>query len=139
MSKETTKPSEEQLAYATILDWGMKLGLLGIIITFSLYVFQILPPYISLNELITLWGLNVHQFLEKTGIHSGWAWIKLLSKGDFLNFLPISFLAALTIICYVRIIPIFIKKRETIYTILAILQVLILLLAASGLLKVGGH
>lgn len=133
------KPSEEQLAYASILDWGMKIGLLGIIITFFIYVFQILPPYIPLNELIRLWGLNVHQFLEHTGIQSGWTWVKLLSKGDFLNFLPIAFLGALTIFCYVRILPIFIKKRETIYTILVIIQVLILLLAASGLLKVGAH
>ncbi|MFN3505185.1 MAG: hypothetical protein ACK4Y7_03120 [Caldimicrobium sp.] len=133
------KPSEEQLAYAVILDWGMKLGLVAIVITFIIYIFQILPPYIPFNELIKLLKLNVHQFLEATGISSGWTWLKLISKGDFLNFLPIAFLAALTIFCYIRIIPIFIRKKDSIYTILAIIQVLILLLAASGLLKVGGH
>ncbi|MFN3406363.1 MAG: hypothetical protein ACK40E_01340 [Caldimicrobium sp.] len=133
------KPSDEQLAYAVILDWGMKLGLLAIVITFLIYIFQIMPPYIPFNELTKLWKLNVHQFLEATGISSGWTWLKLITKGDFLNFLPIAFLAALTIFCYVRIIPIFLRKKDRVYTILALIQVLILLLAASGLLKVGGH
>ncbi|MFN4197328.1 MAG: hypothetical protein ACK4FM_04945, partial [Caldimicrobium sp.] len=131
--------SEEQLAYAVILDWGMKIGLVAIVITFLIYIFQILPPYIPFNELIKLWKLNVHQFLESIGISSGWTWLKLISKGDFLNFLPIAFLAALTIFCYIRIFPIFLRKNDKVYTILTLIQVLILLLAASGLLKVGGH
>ncbi|MGC9016820.1 MAG: hypothetical protein ACP5JQ_01365 [Caldimicrobium sp.] len=133
------KPSEEQLAYATILDWGMKLGLIGIIITFVIYLLGILPAYIPVEELPRYWKLNVHNYLEVTGIQSGWAWLKLISKGDFLNFLPIAFLAGLTILCYIRILPIFIKKKDTPYVILTLLQILILLLAASGILKVGAH
>ena len=133
------KPSEEQLAYATILDWGMKLGLIGIIITFVIYLLGIFPAYIPVEELPRYWKLNVHNYLEVTGIQSGWTWLKLISKGDFLNFLPIAFLAGLTILCYIRILPIFIKKKDTPYVILTLLQILILLLAASGILKVGAH
>jgi phosphoglycerol transferase MdoB-like AlkP superfamily enzyme len=133
------KPSEEQLAYATILDWGMKIGLIGIIITFVIYLFGIFPAYIPVEELPRYWKLNVHNYLEVTGIQSGWTWLKLISKGDFLNFLPIAFLAGLTILCYIRILPIFIKKKDTPYVILTLLQILILLLAASGILKVGAH
>lgn len=138
MAKEI-KPSEEQISYAVILDWGMKLGLIGIILTFVVYVLNIFPPYIPLEEIGRYWGLNVHKYLEVTGIQPGWAWVGLLSKGDFLNFLPIAFLAGLTILCYIRIFPIFFKKKDYTYGILAILQILILLLAASGILKVGGH
>lgn len=137
MAKEI-KPSEEQLSYAALLDIGMKLGLIGIVITFAIYVFGIFSPYLPVEDLPQYWKLNVHKYLE-VGIQSGWAWITLLSKGDFLNFLPIAFLGALTIICYIRILPIFLKKKESIYAFLALLQVLILLLAASGILKVGGH
>ncbi len=133
------KPSEEQLAYANLLDWGMKLGLIAIVITFLIYVFGILPPYIPVEELPRYWKLNVHQYLEATEIQSGWTWLKLISKGDFLNFLPIAFLAALTILCYIRILPIYFKKKDTLYGFLCLLQILILLLAASGLLKVGAH
>jgi hypothetical protein len=138
MAKEI-KPSEDQLSYAALLDIGMKLGLIGIVITFAIYVFGIFSPYLPVEDLPQYWKLNVHKYLEVTRIQSGWAWITLLHKGDFLNFLPIAFLSALSIICYIRILPIFLKKKESIYAFLALLQVLILLLAASGILKVGGH
>lgn len=138
MAKEL-KPTEEQLAYAQLLDWGMKLGLIVLIITFAVYLFGILPPYIPLDELPRLWKLNVHKFLEEAQLQSGWTWLRLINRGDYLNYLPIAFLAGLTILCYLRILPIFLKKKDGIYAFLVILQVLILLLAASGILKVGGH
>lgn len=133
------RPTEEQLAYATLLDLGMKIGLILLIITFGLYVFEVFPPYIPISHLPKVWGLNVHQYLQVTGIHPGWSWIKNISKGDFLNFLPLALLAGLTILCFLRILPIYLKKKDYLYGTLTILQILVLLLAASGLLKVGGH
>jgi len=138
MAKEL-KPTEEQLAYAQLLDWGMKLGLMVLILTFAVYLFGLLPPYIPLDELPRLWKLNVRKFLEEAQLQSGWTWLRLINRGDYLNYLPIAFLAGLTILCYLRILPILFRKKEGIYAFLVILQVLILLLAASGILKVGGH
>ncbi|KJU82949.1 hypothetical protein MBAV_004846, partial [Candidatus Magnetobacterium bavaricum] len=56
-----------------------------------------MPP-VPVDELPKLWGLSVHEYLEKTGIHTGWAWLHLLGKGDFLNFAGIAFLGGVTII-----------------------------------------
>jgi len=131
--------TEEQLAYAKLLDIGMKAGLLMLVITFAVYVMGILTPYVPVNDLPNYWKLPVKQYLEVTHIPHGWAWIGMLGKGDFLNFIGIAFLAGVTIICYVRIIPILFRKKDTIYAVLAILEVLVLTLAASGLLKSGGH
>lgn len=72
-------------------------------------------------------------------IHSGWTWLKLVTKGDFLNFVPIAFLGSITVFCYIRILPIFLKKKDIAYFIFALAECLILILAASGVLKVGGH
>ncbi len=138
MAKEL-KPTEEQLAYAVWLDLGMKIGLILLIITFGLYVFEILPPFIPISQLPKVWGLNVHQYLQVTGIQPGWSWLKYLDRGDFLNFLPLAMLAGLTIICFIRILPLYLKKKDYLYGALTILQILVLLLAASGLLRVGGH
>lgn len=131
--------TEEQLAYAKLLDTGMKLGLLSIIITFVIYLAGILPPHVPVNDLPNYWKLPVKQYLEVTHIPHGWAWIGMAAKGDFLNFFGIAFLAGVTIICYIRIVPILFRKKDTIYAVLAILEVLVLTLAASGLLKSGGH
>ncbi len=129
----------EQLAYATILDKGMKIGLLMLVISFIIYITGILTPYIPVNDLPKYWGLSVHKYLEVTGIQPGWTWLRLLGKGDFLNFVGIAFLAGVTAVCYVRIIPILFRKKDIAFGIIAILEVIVLVLAASGLLKSGGH
>lgn len=138
MAKEI-KATEEQLIYAKVLDSGMKIGLIGLIVSFIVYLTGILEPYMPVKDLPKYWGLSVHQYLEATGIEQGWTWLRLLNKGDFLNFLGIALLAGVTIACYLAVIPIFFRKKDRIYAILAILEVLVLLLAASGILKTVGH
>ncbi|MCX5870513.1 MAG: hypothetical protein NTY00_07740 [Deltaproteobacteria bacterium] len=70
---------------------------------------------------------------------SGWAWFSLLGYADFLNFLPVAILAGITIICYGVIIPGFFARGDMAMGIMAIVEIGILVLAASGILKVGGH
>lgn len=130
---------EEQIAYAKLLDLGMKIGLILLILTFIVYLTGILSPQIPISELPKYWKMKAHDYLVSAGIHPGWAWLKLITKGDFLNFVPVGFLGALTVLCYIRILPIFLKKRDFAYFIFALIECLILILAASGLLKAGGH
>lgn len=133
------KASEEQVAYAKLLDLGMKFGLIMLVVTFIIYLFGIFTPHIPVNDLPKYWSLPVKEYLKATNIHTGWSWIYLLGKGDFLNFTGIAFLSGITIICYMRIIPILFRKKDTVYAVLAIMEVLVLVLAASGILKAGGH
>jgi len=133
------KSSTEQLAYASLLDKGMKLGLLMLVISFTIYLTGILSPYIPVDELPKYWSMSVHKYLEATGIHPGWSWIFLVGKGDFLNFIGIAFLAGITAVCYIRIIPILFAKKDIAFGVIAVLEVIVLVLAASGLLKSGGH
>ncbi len=133
------KATEEQITYAKILDFGMKLGLAISVITFAIYVTGILPPHIPLNDLPNYWGMSVHEYLQATGLHNGWSWTGMLYKGDVLNFVGIAFLSGITIICYLAIIPTLFRKKDTVYGVIAIVEVLVLVLAASGILKAGGH
>jgi len=133
------KASEEQVAYAKLLDLGMKFGLIMLVVTFIIYLFGIFTPHIPVNDLPKYWSMPVKEYLKATNIHTGWSWIYLLGKGDFLNFTGIAFLSGITIICYMRIIPILFRKKDTVYAVLAIMEVLVLVLAASGILKAGGH
>lgn len=128
---------EEQLVYANILDIGMKLGLIALVITFIIYLLGILPNQIPIKDLPYLWSLKIHEFIEKTALPTGWGWMKNINKGDYLNYIPIAFLGALTILCYIRILPIFAKKKDTIYIILSLLEIIILALAAGGVFKIG--
>ena len=61
----------------------------------------------------------------------------MLGKGDFLNFIGIAILGGVTIICYLAIIPTLLRKKDKAYVAMAFLEVLVLTLAASGILAVG--
>jgi hypothetical protein len=61
----------------------------------------------------------------------------MLAKGDFLNFVGIAILAGVTIICYLAIVPTLLRKKDRAYLTMAIVEVLVLALAASGILSVG--
>jgi len=137
--KNKLQATEEQRIYANILDIGMKIGLGGIIASFILYVSGIMTPRIPLNEVSNYWGLKSHAYLETTSIKGGWTWVGLYNYGDFINFFPIAFLAGITIICYMAIIPTLLRKKDTVYATLAVLEVVVLAAAASGLIATGGH
>ena len=117
----------------------MMFGLLGLIVTFIIYGSGILTPMIPLDQVQNYWVMPVADYLAASGIHAGWAWLGNLNHGDMLTFLPIAFLSLLTIICYAAILPGLARKKDTAYVVLVIIEILILMLAASGILRTGGH
>ena len=131
--------AEEQVVYARLLDRGMKSGILFLVATVGIYLFGVLPPHVPVEELPRYWSLPVNQYLAATGVHAGWSWLGMLHKGDFLNFLGIALLSGVTIGCYLAICPIFFRKGDRIFGCIAALEVLVLTLAASGMLGAGGH
>ena len=139
MTNEKTKASEEQMAYAGVLNIGMWSGLALLIVTFFVYISGVLPTFVPINDLPKYWTMRVHDFNVALHAPTGWGWAPLIGNGDYLNFVGIAILSGLTILCYLVILPILIKKKDTPYVVIAIVEVLVLALAASGLLKVGGH
>jgi hypothetical protein len=138
-TNDLLKATPEQILYARILEKGMYFGLLILLITYALYVFGIMDPYIPLNELSNYWSMNVHDYLEHTGIKAGWAWLGMLKYGDFINFIGVAILAGITILCYAAIVPTVLKNKDKVYAVLALLEAIILTVAASGILGAGGH
>ncbi len=134
-----SKATEEQLLYANILNTGMLIGLAGLAVTFILYAGGVLEPLIPFEKVQEYWVLSVHQYLEQSGIQARWAWLEKLQYGDMLNFLPIAFLSLLTIICYMAILPVLIRKKDKAFIVIAVLEVIVLTVAASGILGTGGH
>lgn len=139
MTNEKTKASEEQIAYANILNIGMWSGLALLIITFFVYISGVLPTFVPIDDLPKYWGMRVHDFNTTLNAPTGWHWVSLVGNGDYLNFVGIAILSGLTILCYMVILPILIRKKDRAYVVLAVLEIAVLSLAASGLLKVGGH
>jgi hypothetical protein len=139
MVNDRTKASEEQLAYANILNSGMYFGLLVLVVTFVIYVSGMLQSFIPPQEIPKYWGMKAYDYIHTLNAPIGWGWAAMIGKGDYLNFIGIAILAGLTILCYLVILPILMRKKDTPYVVIAILEVAVLVLAASGILKAGGH
>lgn len=137
--EKTTKATQEQMTYATILNIGMFIGLALIVISFVIYMLGILPSFISPQEIPNYWGMKSKDFIHTFHAPTGWGWLSFVGKGDYLNFVGIALLAGLTALCYLAILPILMRKKDTPYVIIAIIEVAVLALAASGILKSGGH
>lgn len=133
------KATPEQLLYASLLEKGMYFGLLILFITFGLYALGIMDPYIPLDKISRYWSMNVNDYLKQADIHAGWAWVGMLKYGDFVNFIGIAMLSGVTILCYAAIVPTLLKNKDTVYAVLAVLEVIVLSVAASGILGAGGH
>lgn len=136
-----------ELLYARILEIGVAIALPLLLLTFALYTAGVVEPAVPIDELPRYWGLSAHEYLatmnaehvQRAGGLTGWIWVTELHHGDFLTYVPIALLPALTMVCYLAIIPRLLRQGDRAYAAIAALEMLILSLAASGLLRAAGH
>ena len=139
MTTQTIAPSEEQSVYADLLFYGCWTALLIMIVTYLLYVLGVIAPHVPLAKMPDYWSQPVSVFLAEASVPTGWGWTSLLGRGDFLNFPGVALLAGLSIICYLRVLPMFLRKKEQLMFVIGLLEVLVLLFAASGIVGSGAH
>ncbi len=128
--------SDEQLRYAQWLDLGTRVGLVLLVASFALYVSGLVPPHIPVADLPALWVLPVDQYLAATGLQGGWSWLGQLRSSDMMNFAGIAFLSLVTVGCYLRLAASYLRNRDTACALIALAEIVVLVLAASGLVGV---
>jgi len=138
-NEQALKPSREQIIYANLLIIGVWAGIFILVTTYVIYLTGILPSHVELSVIPTVWGKGVGEYLEITHSPHGWGWVPLLIKGDFLNYLGFVLLALMTIVCYLVLVRGYIRQKNWIFSVIAILEIIVLSVAASGILGSGGH
>lgn len=138
-TKDDLQPSADQIIYANLLLIGVWAGLFLLTLTYTIYVTGILPSHVDITLIPQYWGQGVGEYLEATNSPQGWGWFSLLHKGDFLNFVGLALLALLTILCYMVLLRGYIRRSNWIFATICILEILVLSVAASGILGAGGH
>ncbi len=134
-----SRPSREQVIYANILVIGVWIGLAVLFITYAIYLSGLMPSHVDISLVTANWGKGVHEYLEITHSPHGWGWLALLGYGDFLNYIGFAFLALMTVFCYLVLLKGYIAKKDWVYAVIAFLEIMVLSLAASGMLGSGGH
>jgi len=133
-----TKPEQSMApsphrAYAKMLAWGALIAFTLLIFCYVVYVLGVVKPNVPLTDVPKLWGLPVNEYLQQTNSPCGWGWIRMLNRGDFLNFVPIAMLGLLTPVCLITLIPRYVKARDRNYVIIVVLEIIVICIAASGL------
>lgn len=125
---------DEQKVYARWLAAGVATGFSLLVVSFVIYLSGILPPSIPPQMLPQYWGLPVAEYVKATGSPTGWSWVRRLGEGDLLNFAGVAILGATTIVCYLRMLPLFIRTRQRLFAAICLAELVVLAAAASGLL-----
>jgi len=139
IQKEALKPSKEQIIYANLLLMGVFAGIIIMLITYAIYLTGLMPSHVDLHLIAQTWGKGVHEYLEITDSPQGWAWTHLLLKGDFLNYIGMVLLGLMTVVCYLVLLRGYIREKNWIFTVISFLEIVVLSVAASGILGSGGH
>ncbi len=135
---ELSRVNEEQKIYARWLDWGTRLSLAVLIAAFLAYVLGFTPAALPLAEVPRFWALPLERYLALSGGATGWGWLAMLDQGEYQNLIGVASLGLVTVVCYLRVLPLFLARGARLEAAIVVAQVLVLLLAASGLLA-GGH
>jgi hypothetical protein len=122
--------SADQQVYARWLEWGTRIALAVLIASFLAYALALFDPLLPPQELPKLWAFPVDHYIAASGAPTGWGWLQLLHKSDYLIFLAVAVLGLLTVVCYARIVPVLLAQGERWRAAIAVLQMLVLLGAA---------
>lgn len=137
MTRTPDYASAEQRLYAKWLDRGTKAGFVLLVATFLIYVTGLLPAHVPVGELARYWSLPAAEYVAATGAPTGWGWLGHLGEGDYLNFVGIAVLATITVVCYLVVLPLFVRSRDWVFAAIAVLEVTVLVVAAAGLVGAG--
>ncbi|GBF35382.1 hypothetical protein DCCM_4505 [Desulfocucumis palustris] len=131
---------QEQIKYANLLLYGAWTGIAILLVTFTLYMGGILKAFVPPSQMPQYWTMKVGDYLHATGAPTGWSWLGMLGYGDIVNFIGVALLGLLTIGGYLILLPAYLKKKDTPYTAIVIAELIVLTVAASGILGVSaGH
>jgi len=124
--------SPEELRYGSVLQIDAQVGLLMLIATFALYVSGAVSPLVPLEDLPKYWSLSAREFVAATDHPTGWAWVERITKADIATLAPIAFLAGVSMLCSLAVLPQFVRRGDAVHAAILVLQIVVLVLAASN-------
>ncbi len=127
----------EQLRFAAWLEWGGRVGLLWLVVSFALDALGLLPAGIAQSQGVELWRLPLAEYLQATQAATGWSWLAGLTRGEGLSLAGIAVLAGCVLPGLLATLPLYLKRGDRVYAALCMAQVAVLGVAASGLLSSG--
>lgn len=134
MNVPTPYASLEELRYAKVLQVATRIGLVLLVLSFFMYMSGLVSALVPVGQLPQLWQLSAREFVAATHAATGWEWLRLVGYGDVLNLAAIAFLAGVSGLCLLAVLPLLVRRRDWVHALVVVAQIAVLVLAASNLL-----
>jgi uncharacterized membrane protein len=133
VEKENGCPGAEvERSYAGVLERVSIGGVVLSILAYVLYVFHLLPLSVSVESIAGHWHVSADELASEGFVTQGWAWISHLPDADILSLAAVGLLTMTPVACLAVASLSFFRQKDYAYTIIAVLQIGALLVAASG-------
>ncbi len=125
--------ADVERSYAGVLEKVSIGGVAASIAAYLLYVLHLMPLSVSVHDIAANWHLSSDELVAKGLASSGWAWARHLPDADMLSLAAIGLLTLTPVACLIVAAAAFLKRRDYAYTLIGILQIVVLLVAVSGI------
>jgi Synergist-CTERM protein sorting domain-containing protein len=129
--------ADEQLRYARWLDWGAKAGFAALVVGFLAYATGLLPAQGAVQAAAGAAALPLDRYLAATGTPTGGDGRRCWPAASSPALVGIALLAGCSALCLLAIVPLYLRRRDTVYAVVCILEIAVLALATSGVLTSG--
>ncbi|NTU92493.1 MAG: DUF1634 domain-containing protein [Chlorobiaceae bacterium] len=129
-----------QLTYAKTLEFVSHSVIVVMAVGYLFYLLQLLPLGLPIETIAGNWHLSSAELHDTMQVPCGWSCFSSLSTllhGDSVSYASVVFLAMATTLCLATAIWAFFSEKNYFYAAMATLQVVVLLLAASGIFSSG--
>ena len=132
MTSEDTQNSSAQRRFAAKLELGMLCGLALLALGFVAYLSGWLPVSVPLESLPKFWSLSAADYRQATGAPGGWGWLSHFRAGEILPLAGIVVLCSTVLLGFIVLVVSNVMRRDWAYVAIALLEIAVLVLAASG-------
>jgi hypothetical protein len=129
-----------QLTYAKTLDYVAHTVIVVMAIGFLIYLMELLPLTVPIETIAGNWHLSAANLQAKLNLPCGWGCFTSpagILHGDIVSYISVIFLSLATLVCLASALTVFVSEKKHLYSVIATLQVLVLLVAASGIMSGG--
>lgn len=131
---QQTRPSPPQIHYADLLFSGSWYTLFIMLITYLMYIGDLVSAYVPLPALPSYWHLPAREYLTQARVPDGWNWLQLAGHGDFLTLSAIALLLSLSLLCPLILLLSSWRRGDRMLVVVLVLELSLLGLAAAGIL-----
>lgn len=137
VNETSSQQPQEQLRYAAVMRWGARLGFAVLAVSMVALIMGWGDPLIPMNDLPSLWSQSSEHYRLALSAANRGTWLSGLLHPDLAGAAGLVMLLLVCVVGLVAVIPMYLRAGQRWLAWIGIAQLLVMGLAASGMLPGG--